>query len=206
MQQANPLSCCADSHLHGPSYCSNTLDHSNGVTAAEIVPAPTRRGSPHLVSIRASNATGADDEAWTVTVLVDPPVGGLNCDGALSVSDIGPFVDLVTTPWRDGGGFAGSCDAESQPVPAMRSAVSAPAGCRGTHNLSIRRGDFGRRHPLDCGRRRVACSTCIPRAGEGVHPRGMPAHAWPGERRRSIPPFLRIAWTRALRLAYKKSI
>lgn len=91
-------------------------------------PAPTSAGSPHNISIRATNAAGIDNEAWSLTVLDDPQVGDLNCDGALTVSDIAGFV-LAVTSWING------CDAYAQTFPNCE-CIHADINCDGAVSVS----------------------------------------------------------------------
>ena len=46
-----------------------TIDENIGVLSWPI---PTLTGSPHLVTIRATNDAGSDDESWSLTVIVKP--------------------------------------------------------------------------------------------------------------------------------------
>jgi hypothetical protein len=69
-----------------------TIDDASGVVSW---PSPTSSGSPHTVTIRATNASGFDEESWllTVTPAACPgPLADANCDGAVNFFDIDPFV------------------------------------------------------------------------------------------------------------------
>ncbi|MBL8878482.1 MAG: hypothetical protein JNG88_05110 [Phycisphaerales bacterium] len=64
-------------------------------------PGPISAGSPHAVTIRATNAVGFDDESWMLTVTstgCPTTCGDMNCDGLVNNFDINPFVMALSDP------------------------------------------------------------------------------------------------------------
>ncbi|MGE0481487.1 MAG: M12 family metallo-peptidase [Phycisphaerae bacterium] len=75
-----------------------TISATTGVVSWH---APTAVGSPHTVTIRATNAVGFDDEGWRLTVTPAGCLsvcGDMNCDGDLNNFDIDPFVLALSNP------------------------------------------------------------------------------------------------------------
>lgn len=65
-----------------------TINTSSGVVSW---PASTSTGSPHTITIRATNSAGSDDETWLLTVTAAPPApcpGDANGDRVVSFADI----------------------------------------------------------------------------------------------------------------------
>jgi subtilisin family serine protease len=53
-----------------------TIDSATGVVSWDT---PTSDGSPHTITIRATNSAGSDDEVWTLTVTASSGGGGGDC-------------------------------------------------------------------------------------------------------------------------------
>jgi hypothetical protein len=68
------------------------IDHATGVVTW---PDPTYAGSPHEVTIRATNAIGNGTVSWHLTVGTP---GDMNCDGTVDFADINPFVEALIDP------------------------------------------------------------------------------------------------------------
>lgn len=100
----------------------------NVLTGRVTWPAPTITGSPHTFLIRATNSAGTDDEGWRLAVLENPQAGDMNCDGALTVSDIAGFV-LAVTSWING------CDTYLQTFPNCE-CIHADINCDGAVSVS----------------------------------------------------------------------
>ncbi|MEP0841894.1 MAG: hypothetical protein HRF43_04200, partial [Phycisphaerae bacterium] len=68
-----------------------TIHASTGVVSW---PNPTAAGSPHTITIRATNAVGADDESWQLGVTAIPPVIAALPDAAIPAGQ--PYQQTVT--------------------------------------------------------------------------------------------------------------
>ncbi len=79
---------------NGPS--GMTIDSSTGVVSWSN---PTVAGSPHMVTIRATNLVGSDDESWLLTVTstpVAPIIAPISDDSiAVGISYTGPMPTLI---------------------------------------------------------------------------------------------------------------
>ncbi len=72
-----------------------TIDAAIGVVSW---PAPTTNGSPHAITIQATNATDRDDESWLLTVSpagCPAALGDADCDGLVNFFDIDPFITAL---------------------------------------------------------------------------------------------------------------